>query len=118
MNEDELNAIVDAKLAEQLAARLAADRDRVRTEVILKMRREAERAHHAKINARHPIQDPLGGLTPAQEAERQRQMAERRRLAGERMDAANARPVAGARAALRTVRADGVGGSAGFRVKG
>jgi hypothetical protein len=50
MNEDELNAIVDAKLAEQLAARLAADRERVRTEVVLALRREADRAHYDRIN--------------------------------------------------------------------
>jgi hypothetical protein len=118
MNEDELNAIVDAKLAEQLAARQAADRARVRDEVIRELRRTAEREHHAKINSRHPIQDRLAGLTVEQEAQRQADMAERTRLAGERMDRANSRPVAGARSSLRTVRADGAGGSTGFRVKG
>jgi hypothetical protein len=119
MNEDELNAIVDAKLAEQLAARVAADRERVRTEVILKMRRDAERAHHAKINARHPIQSKLAGLTQAQEDERQRQMAERTAATNARMDAANARPVSGQVVrGLRPTRADGAGGQVGFRVKG
>jgi hypothetical protein len=74
MNEQELDAIVDAKLAEQLAARLAADRARVRDEVIRELRREAERAHHARINARHPIESKLAGLTPEQEAQRQANM--------------------------------------------
>jgi hypothetical protein len=41
MTEEELNAIVEAKLAERLAARLAADRARVRDEVILALRRDA-----------------------------------------------------------------------------
>jgi hypothetical protein len=34
MTEDELNRIVEAKLADRLAARLQADRERVRQEVI------------------------------------------------------------------------------------
>ena len=66
MNEHELNQIVDAKLAEQLAARLQADRARMRQEVVDEIRREAERAHYARINARHPIEDKYSGLTREQ----------------------------------------------------
>jgi hypothetical protein len=117
MNEAELNAIVDARLAAALAERIKAEREAMRVQVISELRREAERAHHTRINARHPIQDVLAGLTVEQERERQRQMDERRRLAGERMDAANARPVAGARASLRPTAADGAGGGTGFRIK-
>jgi hypothetical protein len=118
MNEEELNAIVDAKLAEQLAARLAADRARVRMEVISELRREAEREHHAKINARHPIQSVLAGLTVEQEAERQRQMDERRRLAGQRMDRANNARVPGQVVrGLQPRAVDGAGGSTGFKIR-
>jgi hypothetical protein len=119
MNEDELNAIVDARLAEQLAARLAADRARVRDEVIRELRREAERAHHARINARHPIQSVLAGLTVEQEAQRQADMAARTKASGERMDRANARPVDGQVVrGLRPKRVDSAGGPVGFTIKG
>jgi hypothetical protein len=117
MNEQELDAIINSRIAERLAAREQAERERVRWEVVLELRREAERAHHAKINSRHAIQDPLGGLTPEQERERVRQMDERRRLAGEKMDRANARPVPGFGRSLRTTRADNAAGPSGFRIK-
>jgi hypothetical protein len=118
MNEAELDAIVEERLAARLEARVAAERARVREETILELRREAERAHHARINAKAPIEGVLAGLTQAQEDERQRQMDERRRLAGERMDAANARPVAGQVVrGLRPTRADGAAGAAGFSIK-
>jgi hypothetical protein len=117
MNEQELDALVDAKLAERLAARLAAERERMRTEVILALRREASRAHYDRINAKHAIETPLAGLTPEQEAERQRQMDERSRITREKMDRANSRPVPGARASLRPVRADAKGGAVGFTIK-
>jgi hypothetical protein len=118
MNEEELNAIVETRLAEQLAARLAADHTRVRDEVVRELRRTAERAHHARINARHPIQDRLAGLTPEQEAQRQADMAERTRLAGEKMDRANAAPVAGqVMRGMRPKRVDAVGGGSGFVIK-
>jgi hypothetical protein len=57
----------------------------------------------------------LAGLTVEQEAERQRQMAERSRAAYAKMDAANARLVPGMRSALRPSRADSAGGSVGFK---
>jgi hypothetical protein len=117
MNEQELDALVEARLAEQLAARLAAERERVRQEVVLQLRREAEREHHTRINAKHPIETVLAGLTVEQEAERQRQMDARSAATRARMDAANARVVPGMRASLRTVRADAAGGSTGFTIK-
>jgi hypothetical protein len=117
MNEAELDALVESKLAERLAARVAAERAAVRDEVILAIRREADRAHHERINRRHPIESKLAGLTPQQEAARQAGMAARSAAAGAKMDAANARVVPGMRAALRTTRADSAGGSVGFRIK-
>jgi hypothetical protein len=117
MNEDELNALVDAKLAERVEARLKAERARVREETILELRREASNAHFDKINAKAPIEGPLAGLTVAQEEERQRQMAERSRATCAKMDAANARVVPGMRSALRTTAADGAAGGSAFRIK-
>jgi hypothetical protein len=70
MTEAELNAIVESKLAARLAARLQADRDRVRMEVVMELRREAERKHYDRINARHPIEDKYGGLGPEGHAAR------------------------------------------------
>jgi hypothetical protein len=96
MTEEELNAIVDARLAEALAARLAADRQRVKMEVVDQIRREAAAAHYDRINSRHPVEDKYGGLGEA---------GHKARLAA--MDAARARR----RAALTP-------GSEGFRVKG
>jgi hypothetical protein len=118
MNEAELDAIVEAKLAERLAARLAAERARVRDEVILQIRREAAAAHHERINRRHVIETVMEGRTPEQESERLRQMDERRRLAGEKMDRANNAPVAGQVVrGLRPTRADAAGGGTGFKIR-
>jgi hypothetical protein len=117
MTPAELDALVESKLAERLAARLAAERAAVRDEVVLAIRREAERAHHARINAKHPIESKLAGLTQAQEDERQRIMAERSKATCEKMDRANARVVPGMRAALRPTKVDAAGGSVGFRIK-
>jgi hypothetical protein len=82
------------------------------------LRRDASRAHYDRINARHPIESPLAGLTPQQEAARRAGMAERTRAANERMDRANARPVPGQVVrGLRPTRADGAAGAAGFTIK-
>jgi hypothetical protein len=117
MNEAELDALVESKLAERLEARLAAERAAVRDEVILAIRRDAERAHHARINAKAPIEGRLAGLTQAEEDERQRQMDARSAATKAKMDAANARVVPGMRASLRTTRADAKGGGTGFQIK-
>jgi hypothetical protein len=37
---------------------MQAERARLRAEVAAEIRREAERAHYDKINARHPTQTP------------------------------------------------------------
>src|ERR1700730_16720521 len=95
MTEDELSAIVESKLADRLAAGLQADRERVRMEVISELRREAERKHYDRINAKHPIEDKYGGLGPEGHAERLRQMDARAKAANEHMDRVNARPVEG-----------------------
>jgi hypothetical protein len=54
MTAEELDALVEAKLADRLAARLKADRERIRLEVVSDLRREAERKHYDRINARSP----------------------------------------------------------------
>jgi hypothetical protein len=58
MTEAELNAIVEAKLADAIAARLAADRERIRLEVVMDLRRKAEREWYDRINKKHPIEGP------------------------------------------------------------
>jgi hypothetical protein len=65
MNQQELDALVESKLAERLAAREAAERAQMRTEVILALRREASRAHLDKVNAKAPIEGPLSKMTRA-----------------------------------------------------
>ena len=116
MTEHELNKIVEAKLAAALAARLQADRERVRAEVIADLRREAERAHYARINARHPIEDKYGGLGPEGHAARLKAMEAGSKADREWMDRVNSRPVEGSLLHQRT-RADSAGGNAGFRIK-
>jgi hypothetical protein len=117
MNEAELDAIVESKLAKAVEARLAADRARVREETILELRRAAEREHHERINRRHPIETPLAGLTVEQDRERLRLMDERRRADNAHLDEVNSRPVPGARSSLRTTAADGAGGGTGFKIR-
>jgi hypothetical protein len=114
MNEAELNAIVESKLAEQLEARLQADRQRIRAEVVDGIRREESRKHYDRINARHPIEDKYGGLGAAGHAERLRQMDARARAANAHMDEVQARAVPGSLAHQRSL----IPGSEGFRVKG
>ena len=115
MNEDELNAIVEAKLAEALAARIKAERDRIRLEVVSSLRREAERAHYDKINQRHPVEDKYGGLGPEGHAARLAAMDARAKAANEHMDAVNQRPVPGGLLDQRS-RAALVPGGEGFEI--
>ena len=115
MTEEELNALVEAKLAERLEARLQADRNRIREEVISALRREAERAHYTKINAKHPIEDKYGGL--GREGHEARIAAMR---AGAARDAAhmaevNSRPIPGSLVHQRKQAALG-GGAEGFEI--
>jgi hypothetical protein len=116
MTEDELNAIVESKLEEQLAARLQADRNRIREEVISALRREAERKHYARINARHPIEDKYGGLGPEGHAARRAAMAAGAKADKEWMDRVNSRPVEGSLVHQRS-RAALTSGSEGFKFK-
>jgi hypothetical protein len=116
MTEEELNKIVESKLADRLAARLQADRERVRMEVIMELRREAERAHYDRINAKHPIEDKYGGLGPEGHAARLRAMSAAAAKANAEMDAANARPVEGSLLDQRK-RAALTPGSEGFEIR-
>jgi hypothetical protein len=114
MNEQELNAIVDARLAEELAARHEADRRRVKMQVVDQIRREAEKQHYDRINARHPIENKYSGLTREQHEARIAAMR-----AGAARDAAhmaevNSRPIPGSLAHQRSL----IPGSEGFRIKG
>jgi hypothetical protein len=117
MTESELNAIVESKLADRLAARLKADRDRVRMEVISELRREAERKHYDRINARHPIEDKYGGLGPEGHAARLAAMAAGAKADAEWMARVNAKPIEGSLVHQRK-RAALTPGSEGFRIKG
>jgi hypothetical protein len=116
MTEQELNAIVESKLEEQLAARLQADRNRIREEVISALRREETRKWYDRINAKHPVEDRYGGLGPEGHAARLKAMSAAAAKANAEMDAANARVVSGSLLEQRS-RADSAGGSAGFEVR-
>jgi hypothetical protein len=113
MTEEELNSIVEAKLADRLAARFQADRERVRMEVIMEIRREAEREWYNRVNARHPIQGPGD---PKVEAERRAAMLAAAAKTNAEMDAANARPIEGSLLDQRK-RAALVPGSEGFEIR-
>jgi hypothetical protein len=113
MNEAELNALVEAKLAERLAERERAEREKVRLEVVDQIRREESRKHYDKINSRHPVEDKYGGLGRAGHEERLRQMDERARAASAHMDAVQARPIPGSLAHQRSL----LPGSEGFKIK-
>jgi hypothetical protein len=115
MTEAELNAIVEAKLADRLAARLKADREAVRMGVIMELRREAERAHYDRINAKHPIEDKYGGLGPEGHAARLAAMDARAKAANAHMDEVNARPVEGSLVHTKQ-RAALVPGGEGFEI--
>ena len=116
MTEDELTQIVESKLADRLAARLQADRDRVRMEVISELRREAERRHYDKINAKHPIEDRYGGLGPEGHAARLRAMDAAAKKAAAHMDEVNSRPIEGSLMHRRS-RAALTPGGEGFAIK-
>jgi hypothetical protein len=116
MTAEELDAIVEAKLADRLAARLKADREAVRLEVIMQLRREAERAHYDRINARAPIEDRYGGLSPEAHKARLAAMDARARADNEAMDRANQRLVSGSLLDQRS-RAALTPGAEGFEIR-
>jgi hypothetical protein len=114
MDEAELNRIVEAKLAERLAARQQYERERIRLEVVSELRREAERAHYARINARHPIQGPGDPKVEAARVAAMRAGAQRDK---EWMDRVNSRPIEGSLVHQRK-RVALTPGAEGFRIKG
>ena len=113
---EDVNAQIERELQAQIERELEAEMSRKRAEIARRLRREAEMKEYDRINARHPIQDRLAGLTPEQDAERQRAMREGVRKDMESMDRSNSRPIEGSLAHQRS-RADSAGGSAGFRFK-
>src|ERR1700719_1165605 len=92
MTEDELSAIVESKLADRLAARLQADRERVKLEVIMELRREADREWYNRVNAKHPIET---AGDPKVEAARVAAMRAGAQRDAEWMARVNSRPVEG-----------------------
>jgi hypothetical protein len=119
---EDVNAQIERELAAQVARELEAEMNRKRLEIARRLRREAEMADYDRINRRHPIQDRLAGLTPEQDAERQRVMRERAARTFAEMDEAEARGrarVAAEGAMLRRARGPRmqVPGSEGFRIK-
>jgi hypothetical protein len=91
---------------------------RMREEIRARMRREAERAHYDRINAKHPIENQFSGLTREQHEARLRLMDEQRRRDFAHLDEVNSRPIPGAAArSLTPTRADGAGGPTGFVIK-
>jgi hypothetical protein len=113
MTAEELDAIVEAKLADRLAARLKADRERVRMEVIMELRREADREWYNRINAKHPIET---AGDPRIEAKRRADMDARAKADNEAMDRANSRPIEGSLLDQRK-RAALTPGSEGFEIR-
>jgi hypothetical protein len=116
MTEDELNKIVEAKLAEALAARMKAERDRIRLEVVSSLRRAAEKAHYDRINARHPIENKYSGLTAEQHEARLAAMRAGAARDAEHMAEVNSRPIPGSLAHQRQ-RAALTPGDEGFAIK-
>jgi hypothetical protein len=114
MTEEELSAIVESKLEARLAARLEADRQRIRAEVVDGLRRESERAWYARINARHPIEGPGD---PKVEAARIAAMRAGAQRDAEWMARVNNRPIEGSLVHQRQ-RAALIPGSEGFKIKG
>jgi hypothetical protein len=116
MDEAELSRIVEAKLEAALAARLEADRQRIRAEVVDGLRREAERAHYDKINARHPIEDQYGGLGKAGHEARLKAMSAAAAKTNSEMNAVNQRAPEGSLVHQRS-KASLTPGAEGFRFK-
>jgi hypothetical protein len=115
---EDVSAQIERELQAQIERELAAEMNRKRMEIARRLRREAEMKEYDRINRRHPIQDRLAGLTPEQDAERQRVMRERAAKTFEEMDEAEARGRARVAAEVMRGRRASIGpGSEGFRVK-
>jgi hypothetical protein len=116
MTEDELAQIVDAKLADALAARLEADRARVRADVIAELRRAEERAWYDRVNRRHPIEDKYSGLGAEGHAARIAAMRIGAARDAAHMAEVNSRPIPGSLVHQRK-QAALTPGSEGFKFK-
>jgi hypothetical protein len=114
MTDEELNRIVEAKLADRLAARKQAEEAKLRAEIAAEIRREETKKWHDRVNQRHPIQEWHGGLGPEGYAARLREMDARAKADAEWMDRVNSRSVAGD---LRAQRSAHKGGAAGFKIR-
>lgn len=112
---NEFDAAVEAELEAKIEAELQAKLARERAEIALRLRREAAAKEYDRINARHPIEGPLAGLTPEQHAARDKAMRERAAADYAAMDAAEARGRDRV-AAMRQPRAS-MGGGEGFKIK-
>jgi hypothetical protein len=109
---EDVNAQIERELAAQVERELEAEMNRKRMEIARRLRREAEMREYDRINARHPIQDPL---PPEVEAKRRAIMSAGAKADNEWMNRVNSRPVPGS---LGATRAEQAGGSSGFRIKG
>jgi hypothetical protein len=92
---DDTDAQVERELNAQIERELQAEMAKKRAEIAARLRHKAAMAHLDRVNARHPIEGPLAGLTPEQHAARQKAMIEGAKRDYAKMDAANARPVEG-----------------------
>jgi hypothetical protein len=113
---EDVNTQIERELATQVERELAAEMARKRGEIAARLRREAFSKEMDRINARHPVQDALAGLTPKQHQARLDAMAAGAKADREWMDRVNSRPIEGSLLDQRR-RADSEGGSAGFRFK-
>jgi hypothetical protein len=68
MTEDEMNAAIEREIDTTLEAEIHARKAKMRAEIAVRLRREAALAHRDRINAKAPIEGPLAGLTPEQDA--------------------------------------------------
>jgi hypothetical protein len=93
---EDVNAQIERELQAQIERELAAEMARKREEIAARLRREAFSKEMDRINRRHPIQDALAGLTPAQHQARLDAMAAGAKADAEWMDRVNARPIEGA----------------------
>jgi hypothetical protein len=116
---DEFNAKVEAELQAQIDVELQAEMARKRAAIAARLRREAEMKEYDRINARHPIEGPLAGLTPEQHAARLKEMDRRAAADFAAMDEAEARGRArvAAEAAARPRRASIGPGAEGFEIR-
>jgi hypothetical protein len=115
-DEAEFNAQVDAELNAKIEAELQAELARKRAEIAFRLRREAAAKEYDRINAKHPIEGPLAGLTPEQHRARLAAMDARAKADAESMDRSNSRPVPGGLLDQRS-RASLTPGSEGLEIR-